>query len=246
MHASVRHYFVKFNEPIEARIPYMYLDIKGLVTVGVGNLIDVERPSDTANLQKILDELVKLPFIHKKTQRDAGKRASAAEILAEWKKVKNEQALATRRDGVQQFANITALELPSETIETLALKKADAMERELKRDTAFLRFDQWPADGQLGLLSMAWALGAPKIKASWPRFKAACREEDFDGALKHCEISTVGNPGVAKRNTENRRLFKNAATVIANEGGNASHNLIARRVLHYPSVAMRRAVVGRA
>lgn len=83
MHPSVRHYFVKFNEPIEARIPYMYLDIKGLVTVGVGNLIDVERPSDTANLQKILDELIKLPFVYKKLEPNAGKRASAADILAE-------------------------------------------------------------------------------------------------------------------------------------------------------------------
>lgn len=241
MHASVRHYFVKFNEPIEARIPYMYLDIKGLVTVGVGNLIDVERPSDTTHLQKVLDELVKLPFVYKRSEPNAGKRASAADILAEWKTVKRKQEGAGL--GYKTFANVTKLELENHAIDALALEKADAMERELKRDTAFSHFDQWPADGQLGLLSMAWALGAPKIKASWPNFKAACRQEDFDAALKHCEISTAGNPGVAKRNTENKRLFKNAATVIANEGGNASQNLIARRVLHYPNVAMRRAVV---
>ena len=38
MHMSVRNYFIKFNEPIEKRVPYMYLDVKGLVTIGVGNL----------------------------------------------------------------------------------------------------------------------------------------------------------------------------------------------------------------
>ena len=43
MHASVRDYFIEFNEPIENRVPYMYLDIKGLVTIGIGNLFDVEQ-----------------------------------------------------------------------------------------------------------------------------------------------------------------------------------------------------------
>lgn len=29
-----------FNRPLEGRVPYMYLDVKGLVTTGLGNLID--------------------------------------------------------------------------------------------------------------------------------------------------------------------------------------------------------------
>jgi hypothetical protein len=29
-----------FNRPLEGRVPFMYLDVKGLVTTGLGNLID--------------------------------------------------------------------------------------------------------------------------------------------------------------------------------------------------------------
>lgn len=40
MYPSVTSFFRVFNEPLEGVVAYMYLDIKGLVTVGVGNLID--------------------------------------------------------------------------------------------------------------------------------------------------------------------------------------------------------------
>lgn len=238
MYASVRNYFIKFNEPIEARVEYMYLDIKGLVTLGVGNLIDVERASDKKGLEKVMKEVVSLPFVYKKG-RNAGKPASKADIEAEWKKVKGRQDLAKVKFGYLRFEAITDLKLNNEAIDTLVLKKLKEMETELKMDPAFRGFEQWPADAQLGLLSMAWALGTTKLKAHWPRFKAACRQEDFDTALKHYVINTVGNPGVAKRNTENRRLFSNAAAVIANQGRNPATNKGERLTLYYPNMLMK-------
>jgi len=57
MHTSIRNYFIKFNEPIEGRVTHMYLDVKGLVTIGVGNLIDV----DTGSADKILAEVRRYP-----------------------------------------------------------------------------------------------------------------------------------------------------------------------------------------
>ena len=208
MHASVRNYFIKFNEPIEARVEYMYLDIKGLVTLGIGNLIDVEKAGDKKGLEKVMKEVVTQPFVHKEGRRDAGKPATKADIEAEWKKVKGRQELAKLKDSYLLFANITDLKLKNAAIDALVLKKLNEMETELKMDPAFQGFEQWPADAQLGLLSMAWALGTPKLKVHWPHFKTACKKQDFDATLKHCEINTVSNPGVAKRNTENRHLFK--------------------------------------
>src|SRR4029453_7562541 len=52
-HTSIRDGFLAFSRPLEGRVPWMYLDIKGLVTTGVGNLID---PVGLAS---------KLPFVHK-------------------------------------------------------------------------------------------------------------------------------------------------------------------------------------
>ena len=125
----------------------------------------------------------------------------------------------------------------------MAFKKADAMEQELKRHPAFQHFDKWPADAQLGLLSMAWALGAPKIGNGWPNFKAACGKQDFDAAVKSCEINTVGNPGVIPRNTANRRLFKNATAVLANDGKNLAENIQQRLTLHYPHIMMKKITI---
>ncbi len=206
MHASVRSYFIKFNEDIEGRVDYMYLDIKGLVTIGVGNLIDVETASDTKNLKRVMEELLTLPFVYKKGHLNAGKPASRADIEAEWKLVKSKQEKA--KEGALAFVNITKLELKKEAINAMAFKKAGAMEKELKVDRPFWDFDKWPADAQLGLLSMAWALGAPKIGNGWPNFKAACGKQDFDTAAKHSHILDANNPGVTPRNTANLRLFK--------------------------------------
>ena len=243
MHASVRNYFIKFNEPIEARVEYMYLDIKGLVTLGVGNLIDVENASDTKNLKKVMEKLVTLPFVYKEKHRDAGKPANKADIEAEWKKVKGRQELAKVKLSYLLFAAITDLKLKNEAIDALVLKKLNEMETELKMDPAFQGFEQWPADAQLGLLSMAWALGTPKLKAHWPHFKTACKKQDFDATLKHCEINTVGNPGVAKRNTENRHLFRNATAVVANKGRNPAENLNERMTLYYPNMVLKKITI---
>ena len=40
MHQSVRDHWLEFNKPLEGRVPFMYLDVKGFVSTGVGNLID--------------------------------------------------------------------------------------------------------------------------------------------------------------------------------------------------------------
>ena len=40
MQAVVRNAWRRFNEPLEGLTSWMYLDIKGFVTTGMGNLID--------------------------------------------------------------------------------------------------------------------------------------------------------------------------------------------------------------
>ena len=40
MQSAVRSAWRRFNEPLEGLTDWMYLDIKGLVTTGMGNLID--------------------------------------------------------------------------------------------------------------------------------------------------------------------------------------------------------------
>lgn len=204
MHPSVRARFRSFNEPLEGVVKYMYLDVKGLVTIGVGNLID---PIGAA---------LALPFRYK-TKSGApggGQLASKADIEVEWKLIKGKRELA--RLGHRACAPLTKLELDDGAINHIILTRLSQNEGFLKRQKAFQRFDQWPADAQLGLLSMAWAMG-PGFSTGWPKFSAACEKMDFDAAAANCKMSEAGNPGVAPRNRANAHLFRNAAAVLAGE-----------------------------
>jgi hypothetical protein len=214
LHPSVNAAFRAFNEPFEGVVPWMYLDIKGLVTVGVGNLID---PVELA---------VPLPF---RFRAQPAVLATPAQIAAEWSRIKNNPALA--KAGYRACQALTELGLDEAGIDSLVAARLASNEASLKKYGPFEEFDAWPADAQLGLLSMAWALG-PGGPPAFPRFAAACRVQDFAGAATDCAISERGNPGVAPRNAANRTLFGNAAVVRS--GGAAAGYDPSR--LYYPKI----------
>jgi hypothetical protein len=143
MRESVADTFKAFSVRFEGEVPFMYLDIKGLVTIGVGNLID-----SVAQAQQ-------LPFFFRD---DPDRRASPDDIAEDWQQVKSRQDL--RLQGGMIFRNVAQLRISQETINQLVLRTASSYEATLKTSTPeFADFDDWPADAQLGLLSMAWAMG---------------------------------------------------------------------------------------
>lgn len=192
MQVSVRNAWRGFNEPLEGLITWMYLDIKGLVTTGMGNLID---PVDTA---------LPLPW------RDADNEpASLDAIIAEWNRIKLDHILASQ--GAQAAKAVVTLHLADPDINSLILDKLDRNEAILKANPAFADFDVWPADAQLGLLSMAWAMG-PGFGPHFPHFSQACAAHDFATAAADCEMNASANPGLVRRNAANRQAFRFAAT----------------------------------
>lgn len=209
MRQAVRDAFYDFNEPLEGVVPWMYLDVKGFVTVGVGNLLPDA------------DAAAALPFFP-----DGSPDAPAGddEKRQGWTDVHARQDLA--RVGHRAFKTVCNLRLSADDIRALVDAKLLSNESILLR--AFPGFPDWPADAQLGLLSMAWALGAA-FPATWPRFSAACRALDFDGAAAECRMQETGNPGVVPRNNANQLLFRNAAKVGRPENGYDPDTL------HYPT-----------
>lgn len=193
MRAAVREAFVRFSSDLEGVVPWMYQDVKGLVTVAIGNLVD---PMSLA-----LD----LPFV-----KPDGSPASRAEIASAWQAVKNRTDLA--RLGHRVAARATNIRLTPEGIERVVMAKFDQMARQL--ETRFPTLDEWPADAQLATMSMAWACG-PAFR--FPRLAACLRAKDFSGAAHECTIQEVGNPGVRPRNVRNRILYRNAAAVMRRE-----------------------------
>jgi hypothetical protein len=169
----------------------MYLDIKGLVTTGMGNLID---PVEAA---------LRLTW-----HAGDGTTATPDAVRHEWSRIKSDLALAHL--GAQAARRVATLLLDAADIDTLIIDKLDHDEAILKANPAFAAFDDWPADAQLGLLSMGWAMG-PGFGSRFPRFSTACAAGDFATAARDCAISTTGNPGVARRNAANRQAFLLAA-----------------------------------
>ncbi len=222
MFPSVQSGFRAFNTAFEGCIPFMYLDIKGLVTVAVGNLVD---PVELA-------QALPFRFKNKPGITDPGSPATPDQIAAEWQTLKNNPNLAYQ--GFKACECITELELNDDSIDALVLDRLTRNESFLKRQQAFQNFDDWPADAQLGLLSMAWAMG-PAGPGRFPKFSAACANLDFNGAGAECKMDETGNPGLIPRNKANFTLFSNAAVVISRSTGGG----LQRSSLFYPQVLLK-------
>jgi GH24 family phage-related lysozyme (muramidase) len=186
----VRSSFVAFSTRFEGAIPWLYLDVRGLVTTAIGVLVD---PVELA---------FPLPL-----KWPDGKPATRTQIAAEWWTIKREGSLAHR--GAQAAGKVAVLRLDQADVEALTLRKLDAMVAHLER--RFPGFSTWPAPAQLGVLSMAWACG-PAF--AFPKCEAALRALDFALAAEECTIREEGNAGVRPRNIANRTLFLEAAEAL--------------------------------
>jgi len=192
MKQSVVDIFPTFSTHLEGRLNFMYLDIKQLVTTGIGNLID---PFSLAR---------DLPW---RPKNESDRPATPEEIETEWNFVKSDPDGRSRQGG-GSFASVTSLELSDDAVDELVRQKVTQMESFLKRRPEFAEFDDWPADAQLGLLSMAWAMG-PAFR--FPNFQAACQARDFRTAARESHMNDTNNPGLRPRNAANLQLFQSAA-----------------------------------
>ena len=176
----------------------MYLDVRGLVTTAIGYLCD---PIELA---------LPLPW-----QSADGSQADQNAIGAAWQLVKSNLSLA--HEGAYAAMLTTSLRLSDKDIQTLTLSTLDRYEAILMGYSAFSGLDNWPADAQLGLLSMAWAMG-PGLGRKFPHFSSACSAADWNAAAAQCWINAPGDAAVARRNQANQTAFKNAAKVTAAGG----------------------------
>ncbi len=192
MKDTVRAAFVRFTAPLEGVVPHLYQDVKGLVTVAIGNLVDP------------IQYALTLPFVH----RTSGRPATRDEIAREWLRVKNDKSLA--RLGHRAARHATELVLTEEGVNLVVSRKLSQVDHHIAARFPF--WEEVPADAQLGVISMAWAAG-PAFR--FPLFEAALRSRHYVMCARECGLKEDGNPGVAPRNRHNRTLFRNAARVVA-------------------------------
>lgn len=196
-----------FNAPLEGVVPHLYLDVLGLVTTGMGNLVD---PMSAA---------LGLPW-----RWPDGSLAERHAIEAQWQLLKTNPSLAKQHHRyakeLLEFRFRHALTLSAEDIEKLVNQKLRANEAELLQ--WFPDWHDWPADAQLAVASMAWAMG-PAFAHKFPTFRGLMNGGDFAkaGTIEKasgrapCDIRSTDNPGVVPRNRLNREHLVAAASELA-------------------------------
>lgn len=203
MRQAVRDNFMAFSEPLEGKVLWMYADSLGLVSIGVGNLID---PIDLARALPSLGA----SYLNKNT----GAEGTDSEIQSDWNQIKTSAA------NWQTAESMTVLRITEQGCQQLVLNKADEFEGYLTTHAedpatgvkAFANFGDWPADAQIALMSMAWAMGpAFADGGKWPAFRAACEGGDWLAAAGNCNMS---NAWLIRRNAVNRGAFRNAAWAV--------------------------------
>ena len=212
MRQAVIDHFVAFTAPLEGVFLWMYQDVKHLITVGIGNLIDASPKVPGYG------PALSLPWKH-----PDGTLATQAEIIAEWEAFKAQPNMAEYPASSLIVKNATTLRLTQADV--LALVKSRMLENEAWLKKVFPDWDNWPADAQIAALSMTWAVGADvfaefgncKNSLLAGRFhEVTIRPIGADGKEQSCEcdISTKGNGGIVPRNAANRLCFNNAQIVI--------------------------------
>lgn len=190
---AVRAVFRGYTERLEGRTRNPYADVKGLVTVAFGCLIDP------------------LPNALALDWRIGDRAATPAEVEADWRAVK---AIGKSNRTAASQAPLTRIRLSDAAVERLLWSRLDANVAWLVKHS-MPQLETFPADAQLAICSAAWALGCDFKHTDPPRPELvdACNARDWKAAKSYAQLNEHGNAGVIDRNRAQVLCFDNAAAV---------------------------------
>ncbi len=176
------------GQRIERYVPYMYLDEYGNVTVGIGHLI-----TDA-------DKAEPLSFV----KRGTNDRADKQHIRNAFNKVRVSNLTPGQ---AHLFENLTHIEILEPEAEKLSKEDMGMFLNILKKGSYFPDFGTYPITAKMGILDMAYTLGAFGTRTSYPRFTAAVRRRNWKLAAQHSHRPQVSG----ERDAIVRDWFKQAA-----------------------------------
>lgn len=173
----------------EGVVDWMYLDTRGLVTVGVGQML-----RDAISAQS-------LTFVD-----SSGQSATQDAIQNDYDRV---SALEPAHSPA--FYRVpTSLVLPPPAIDALLMSRVTDFDGQLS--ARFPAYASFPDPAKLGLLDMVYNLGAAELFGTFRHFMSCVDNQDWLGAAANCH--RVG-PSQA-RNDWTRQQFEAAATLASN------------------------------
>lgn len=198
---KLRHVLTHF----EGVVTWMYLDVKALVSTGVGFLMESHKDAGPGppNLGH------NWPW-----------NATRQQFDAEWNNVKAHTELISKT-GLA-FASVTTLRLTEAWVKQHFSDIADGKVAEYKTWDEMKDFESFPLDAQLGIMVLAWAA----LKREWEFTKAVGRR-DWRRAAREAQLAEF----TPERKAALNRMFMNAAVVDDFVGG-GSHRY-SRSTLYY-------------
>jgi hypothetical protein len=229
MRNIIRDTFFDFTAHREGFTPFMYCDTLNLVTTGVGNLIDAGQANGFDISDAAMAPAMKLPWKFKgpgwtKSTPVVADAASPGDIKEAWirTKLQEQNNPGFIKKGGFAYSNLTPLTLSMEDMKSLFARTLAAFDKSLQSEVRgkngvlvrgpYVGYETYPADAQLAMLSMSWAMG-PAF--NFPQFKAAMEKKDFDAAAPLSFFKGGGGTQEkpAGRNAENQIMLHNAAMV---------------------------------
>jgi hypothetical protein len=202
------------RSPDEGVVPWMYVDIRGLITTGMGILIeegftggtDVRNGGTASTDGKLTEQGLRAGW-----RRADGSLASDEEIQAEFANMKAhaQEWAQSGHTGVQYTLHLDNgyVNENGPSVQALTAVKLQGFADMLKSQIPM--FDTFPADGQMGLLSHSWAMGA--WLGGWPKMKGAANETPTNWlAVSQEDVSPTYAPA---RQASNIRCYLNAQAV---------------------------------
>lgn len=186
LNATVKTEVSKNIEKYEGRIPHLYLDTVGKVTVGIGHMVPNKVAMATVTM-------------YKKGKNNLLVLATAAEKHAEYDTIKKQSF--GRSYGATLFKKHTTLTMKDVDINAQRDKHVQSFYKELtgyySTGNGFAKgFDTMPAEVQKALFDMVFNLGITKLKSQYVRFNGFIKTEKWDDAAKQSNrmgISPVRN-----------------------------------------------------
>jgi hypothetical protein len=178
----------------EGKMMWLYLDSKGLVTVGIGNML----PNLAAALALSWVDL-------------NGNPVGAAAITAAWNAITARKDLIGKGGGF--FRNVTSIRLTEASLD--ALIDRDISEDESVLIPLFPGYATVPWQAQVALLRLSWAMGAYfASNGKWPNLRAAWAAQNWAACAQQCRIPEL-DATEPQANEDEAQLFEECLQVAA-------------------------------
>ncbi|MDQ2776601.1 MAG: hypothetical protein M3Y57_17035 [Acidobacteriota bacterium] len=171
----------------EGNVPYMYLDSRGLVTVGAGFLMRTAQDAALFTFWK--NQPAINPAINE------AQRATPDEIEKEWAAIKGNQ-YPHLADYYRPFTTMT---MSQPDIDAQLTKNIDQFEGQARQ--LFAEWDRFPSAAQLALLDMIYNLGS---LTAFPALVGSAKKKDWATCAKECR--RLGPSDQRNEDTKNRFL----------------------------------------